>query len=142
MTIERIKIEAGSLNFSAPSFRMWASHYYKCFKDFQSPGGGWSPVPYALLCRAIELELKSRHLEKIGLSRVKDFLHDLLQLYDDLPASQHVLNREERKLLQKASELYKEKAFDYVQVMDAATAYKRFPDLTRLDAVTKKLLQR
>ena len=64
---ERIKISpaTGFHNFSSASFHLWATHYYKCVQDFQSldPARPFSPVPYALLSRAIELELKSRLLE-------------------------------------------------------------------------------
>ena len=58
-----LRAETGVVNFSAPSFHMLATHYYKCVQDFQPPNQSkFSPVSYALLCRAIELELKSRLL--------------------------------------------------------------------------------
>jgi hypothetical protein len=49
-------------NLAPDAFHWWATHYYKCRQDFVSPHK-FSPVPYFLLCRAIELELKSRHLK-------------------------------------------------------------------------------
>jgi hypothetical protein len=139
----KIEVQGARVNFSAPSFHRWASHYYKCVQDFKSPDK-WSPVPYALLCRAIELELKSRHLEITpGQRNVKKFGHILIKLYEALPAEQKTLTDDELATLRTASSVYTdEKAFDYIRVEDAGTAYKRFPDQARLDAVAKKLLQR
>lgn len=103
---------SGSVNFSAPSFHRWAFHYYKCVQDFQSPDR-WSPVPYALLCRAIELELKSRHLELTpGQRNVKEkFSHDLQKLYEALPADQRVLTGTELEVLRTASQVQRRQGF-------------------------------
>ena len=77
-----LNAESGHLNVSPSAFHMWATHYYKCKQDFRVPGN-FSPVPYFLLCRAIELELKSRHLVAKSQQAVKDeFWHDLLTAYD------------------------------------------------------------
>ena len=67
-----IIIRAGSINanISPDAFHRWATHYLKCRKDFQSPHK-FSPVPYFLLCRAIELEIKARHLRNSTQSKVK-----------------------------------------------------------------------
>jgi hypothetical protein len=63
MTEIKITPESAVLNISSYSFHVWAQHYYKCVQDFQLSPDDFSPVPYALLCQAIELELKARHLE-------------------------------------------------------------------------------
>jgi hypothetical protein len=103
---------------------------------------------YALLCRAIELELKSKHLKKAhepGGPRQDDIAdkygHDLRALYKDLPFDQKVLSPKEMEVLHKASEIYNvNKGFDYITPHDAGTGFKRFPDLPALDAVAKQLL--
>ncbi len=124
----RMHAEPIVVNFSAPSFHRWAAHYYACRQTFVSPDPGFSPVPYVLLCRAIELELKSRHLEQ--------------KRYHAQPAAQQTLAPAELAVLEQASRIYasKDKEFDYIKPGDAATAYKRFPDLVVLDAVAKKLI--
>jgi hypothetical protein len=134
-------LDPGFVNFSSFSFHRWARHYYKCFQDFQSPDN-WSPVPYALLARAIELELKARHLELTpGQPRMKEFGHDLEAAYEALPAAQKILTTDEREVLRMTSEVYTdEKGFDYIKVSDAVTAYSRFPDLATLDALARRLL--
>jgi hypothetical protein len=149
MTDTRIDPPLGVEDFSSPSFHRWAFHYYKCRQDFQQPHK-FSPVPYALLCRVIELELKSRLLkltprQKKGTRQQKmrnDFGHNLEKAYKALPADQKVLTDDEREVLRKANAVYDdEKGFDYIRAKDAGSAYKRFPDPARLDAVAKKLLQ-
>src|SRR2546428_134585 len=109
----KIEMPSASYNFSAPSFRRSASHYYKCVQDFNPPDDGeWSPVPYELLCIAIELELKSRHLEKTpGQFNVKkNFRHNLKKLYEQLPTERKTLTPDELAVLREASSLYEEKA--------------------------------
>ena len=78
----RLTVDTGVVNFSAHAFHKFAFHYYKCVQDFKPPDN-WSPVPYALLCRAIELELKARLLDITpGQSGVKQYSHDLEKAYE------------------------------------------------------------
>jgi hypothetical protein len=53
------------VNLSPDVFHRYAGHYYKCKQDFVCPDDGSSPVPYFLLCRAIELQIKARHLDQV-----------------------------------------------------------------------------
>ena len=132
--------EPGFINFSAFAFRRWALHYYKCRHDFVNPHK-FSPIPYFLLCRAIELELKARHLEKKRQPEVRrTFGHRIKSAYLALPKCERILDAEELLVLQKANSIYASKGFEYILPSDAATAYKRFPDLDALDRLAKKLL--
>ena len=95
----------------------------------------FSPVPFFLCCRAIELEIKSKHLEEKRQQLVKkDLGHDIVKAYDTLDEKYKILNEDEYLLLKKTSEVYLSKAFEYINVGDAGTAFKRFPDLEALDA--------
>ncbi len=58
------------VNFSPLAFRLYAKHYYKCKQDFKCPDK-FSPIPYFLLCRSIELSIKARHLKQVGQKDVK-----------------------------------------------------------------------
>src|SRR3989338_1698459 len=119
---------------------MWATHYYKCKQDFQIPGK-FSPVPYFLLCRAIELELKSRHLHDKSQKEVRDeFWHDLQNAYDNLPDDQKVLSNAELNTLAAANEIYKGKGFEYFVPIHAAHGYSQFPALATLDSIAAKLI--
>ncbi len=127
-------------NLSPDAFHRWAQHYYKCRQDFESPHR-ISPVPYFLLCRAIELEIKARHLIQKRQPEVKDrFGHDLPKAYEALDADQKVLSDAELKLLCDASNIYASKGFEYFNPEDALTGYSRFPDLDQLDSVARKLI--
>jgi hypothetical protein len=128
-------------NLSPDAFHRWAMHYYKCRHDFASPHK-FSPVPYFLLCRAIELELKSRHLQgKRHLEVKRAYGHHLTKAYAGLPPSEQILTPEEVVVLEQASDIYASKGFEYFELEDALTGFHRFPDLSMLDRVAKKLLR-
>jgi hypothetical protein len=130
----------GLINLSPDAFHRWATHYYKCRQDFQSPHK-FSPVPYFLLCRAVELQLKARHLQTKRQPEVKNtFGHNLMKAYGSLPSHEQILAPDELTILKQASAIYASKGFEYFNPEDALTAYKRFPDLSALDSVAKKLL--
>ena len=117
-----------------------AMHYYKCKQDFQCPHS-FSPVPYFLLCRAIELELKSRHLRSKTQKQVKDdFGHDLLKAYESLSNSDKILNADELCTLKKANDIYSTKGFEYFDPEDALRRYSNYPNLESLDLVARKLI--
>jgi len=135
-----ISVEHATLNLFPHGFRTWARHYLKCRIDFRSPDS-FSPVPYFLLCRAIELELKARHLEILRQKEVKDrFGHNLVQSYRALPKASQPLSDAEMGVLGTANLIYMGKGFEYFSVVDAATAFKRFPDLQVLDSIASKLI--
>ena len=133
--------EAGFINFSPYAFHKTAEHFYKAKCDFEAPGDFFSPVPFFLCCRAIELELKSKHLEEKRQQLVKKELsHDILKAYDTLDEKYKILNENEYLLLKKTSELYLSKRFEYIHVKNVGTALTSFPDLETLDALTRKIL--
>ena len=135
-----LKADPVVVNASGPSFRVCAEEIFGCVVQFQSRRD-FSPVPYMLLCRAIELKLKSHHLETMTQPEVKRFQHDLVAAYNALPAALRLLSLVEEQLLQQASAIYiDEKGFDYVSPKDMLTGYSRFPDLQALTDLTRKLL--
>jgi len=134
-----IKIESGHINLSPVLFRLSACDYLKCYRDFQKPGT-FSAVPFFLCCRAIELALKAKHLEGKSPKEVKQlYSHDLLRSYSDLDANQRTLSGEELTLLEAANEIYVAKDFEYLNVFDVVSAYKRFPGLDSLGALAEKI---
>ena len=117
-----------TLNVSPCGFRRSAKEYYECCRSFKRTSD-FSPVPYFLLCRAIELQFKAFHLEVEGQSAVKDrYGHDLTKSYNDLPATRQTLSAEEFSLLQKVSGIYKGNGFEYFNVGHAVRAFSNFPD--------------
>ena len=137
-----LKAEAGHINLSPFGFRVWAKHFLACRKTFLAPEGAFSPVPYFLDCRAIELELKAKHLESVTQRVLKDkYGHNLERAYQNLPHKEKVLSPGELKTLQAANNIYKDKGFEYFSVVHAVSAFKDFPDLEKLDAITLKLVR-
>lgn len=135
-------IEPGGINanLSPDAFHRYATHYQKCKRDFHCPDS-FSPVPYFLLCRAIELEIKAKHLKHKTQKQVKvSFGHDLAKAYNALDPSEKTLNQKEERTLLEASNIYNNKSFEYFDPQDALTGYRRFPDLAMLDSIASKLI--
>ena len=138
--MQRISVDFIDANLSPDAFHRWATHYQKCKKDFQC-SDRFSPVPYFLLCRAIELEIKARHLKcKKQVQVKKEFGHDLVKAYNALDPTERILNQSEEHTLRVASDIYNNKDFEYFDPQDALTGYSRFPDLTLLDSIASKLI--
>ena len=129
------------VNLSPDVFHRYAGHYYKCKQDFVCPDDGSSPVPYFLLCRAIELEIKARHLKRLTQREVKDkFRHHLLRAYEALDVQEQILSQNELAVLKTADELYIKTDLAYFDPVHALTAFSQFPDLDLLDTIAKKLI--
>ena len=137
-----IKLETGHINLSPVAFRLWAQDYYECYLSFVEKQQKFSPVPFFLCCRAIELALKAKHLETKSQNDVKDlYRHDLIKSYEALDPEQRVLSSEEFDLLRAVNGIYCSKAFEYFNVMDAGTGFQRFPDLAELNALTRRIVE-
>ncbi|MFZ0559758.1 MAG: hypothetical protein WAN31_10105 [Methylovirgula sp.] len=134
-----MEAETCKINLSPVAFHRWAEQYHQCRLLFQH--ADFSPIPYFLLCRAIELQFKAVHLEDKRQQEVKKkYGHDLIKSYDDLPATRQTLSKEEVSLLEKASEIYNGNGFEYVNVDHAAHGFSNFPDLSALDAIAAKII--
>lgn len=137
-----LKCEPGFFNLSPDAFHRYAKHYLKCQRDFQSPTGGSSPLPYFLLCRSLELELKARHLQTLRQKEVKDkFGHKLVAVYDALPIGDQLLDKSERALLSQVSSIYANKGFEYFNPEHALSGYSAYPDLAALEAIVCKYVK-
>jgi hypothetical protein len=136
----KVNIPTMHLNLSPEAFHLYACQYLKCKTEFKY--SLFSPVPYFLLCRAIELELKSRHLNVKSQRQVKDdYSHNLKKAYIDLNPAQQVLNADEMQTLEKANDIYKSKGFEYFSPHYAMTGYDRYPNLDTLEIIAKKLIE-
>jgi hypothetical protein len=128
-------------NLSPEAFHIYAKHYYKCKQDFKSPDDYPSPVPYFLLCRAIELQIKAKLLKQRGQTRVKtEFGHRLLDAYRALDEHEQPLSQSELDVLAAADKIYSHKGFEYFVPQDALKGFSRYPDLKMLDTIAKKLI--
>jgi hypothetical protein len=133
----------GHFNVSLKGFRRWANEFYQCRKSFQHLD--FSPVPYFLLCFAIELQFKAVHLENKGKKEVKKYGHYLIESYEALPDAYRTLSSEQLELLKKADEIYSRtgvnaKGFEYFNKGDALIAFSNFPNLQALDALAEAIM--
>jgi hypothetical protein len=138
-----LKCESMNINLSPTLFHKYAREYLQCERSFKTDET-YSPVLYFLVCRAIELELKAKHLESKSRTEVKNqYGHNLKKSYDELPAAARTLDPAEYAELVRASEIYDipNKGFEYVSVGDAATALKNFPDLEILERIATKAIE-
>jgi hypothetical protein len=137
---KKMEVPTGNLNLASDAFHLWAAHYYKCKNDFKSPSL-FSPLPFFLLCRAIELEIKSRHLTHMTQEEVKDrYRHNIEKAYNELNQTEKILSASEKAILQKASKIYNKKNFEYYHPMSLITRYEHF-DLESLDSIANKLIR-
>lgn len=128
------------LNLSAPSFRNCAEELYTCAVSFKSKRE-FSPVPYMLLCQAIELKLKSHHVGSETQIGIKKFGHDLIKAYSALPPELKILSPDEYTTLEQCNAIYiDDKGFHYVGIKDLANGCRRFPELSPVIKITEKLL--
>jgi hypothetical protein len=137
-----LKAETGHINLSPVVFRLRAKQFYQCRLSFQC-SDTFSPVPYFLLCRAIELQFKAVHLEQQRQLQVKkSFGHNLMTSYRALPADLQTLSPEQVDLLDKANKIYSKKGFEYINVGDAMQGFSTFPDLSALDTLAAQLIEK
>jgi hypothetical protein len=135
-----LNAEPGHINLSPVAFHLWAKHYYQCRVSFKC-SDPFSPVPYFLLCRAIELHFKAILLETQNQAAVKtSYGHNLIQAYRALPPAFQTLSQEQIALLDQANRIYRSKGFEYINIGDAACGFSTFPDLPALDALAKQVL--
>jgi hypothetical protein len=137
-----VKPEPAFLNLSPHGFYRWAVHFYVCRQTFVSPHTGFSPVPYFLLGRSIELVIKAQHLRSTSQTDVKErFRHNLLSAYEALGPNYKVLSGQELETLKRASKIYNSKRFEYMLMLDVVTGFSKFPDVEELDRISRKLLE-
>jgi len=133
-----LKAEPGVLHISPLGFHRYASEFLRAAQGFKI-NDGFSPVPYYLICRSMELVLKAFLLAK-GLPKEKlkerNLGHDLekalkkaISLGLDKVVSITPQHEEE---IRKANNYYASKGFEYFEVTRAATGYPNLPDLRGL----------
>ncbi|OGO18457.1 MAG: hypothetical protein A2Z15_02835 [Chloroflexi bacterium RBG_16_50_11] len=121
----------------------WATQFLQCKSELNIPSPSEnSPIPYYLLCHAIELEIKSRLSKTIAWKTLKnEYGHNLIKLYDKLELSDQLLDSKEKEELKKANIVYMNKGFEYILPFDKVTKNKRYPQLELLDFIAKKMIK-
>jgi hypothetical protein len=141
-----IEAKTAHLNITPFGFLRWAKEYLRA-ADACPPTEGFSPVPYFLFCRSIELALKAFLLAR-G-ETVKDLKkkvnHNLVRVLGDADGAglghYAVLSAMDRAEIKKANKYYSKKGFEYCVVMDAVTGYRELPSLVVLKDIAQRLAE-
>ena len=138
------------VNISPIGFHHYASEFAAFARQAQAGlGGTFSPVPYYLYCRSLELVLKAFLLAK-GVAKNdlkgRNLHHDLqknllkaraLGLEQTDPFAAHWEDE-----IRKANVYYARKGFEYFDVIAAARGYPQLPALDALNEIVTALLER
>lgn len=138
------------VNISPLGFHFYAAEFLKSANCVSQISDGYSPVPYYLLSRSIELTLKAfllaKGFPKQKLRKIGKNGHDLERtlkkavlygLHDIV-----VLSPSQIAELKKANTYYETKGFEYFYVINAARGYKNLPDLTVLSEIASLLVSK
>ena len=139
-----------TVNVSPIGFHRYASEFATYARQAQAGlGGTFSPVPYYLYCRSLELVLKAFLLAK-GVAKDdlkgRNLGHDLwknllkargLGLEQTIPFAAHWEDE-----IRKANSYYASKGFEYFDVIAAARGYPQLPALDALNEIVTALLER
>ena len=142
-----IKAEPITVHITPFGFFHHGKDFFEAAKGLKKPAG-YSPVPYFLYCRSIELVLKAfllgKGVPKKDLPKKKLYWHYLdkiLNKAQDLGLSEFVnITTEQEKEISKANEYYANKGFEYFETSKAVRAYPQLPDLLTLEKVASELV--
>ena len=140
-----IKPQTLPINLSPLGFHRYASEFLRAANSFKC-GDNFSPVPYYLRCRVIELALKAFLLAKgFPKNDLKDKLrHNLENALNSATElglqSEVAIEPKEKKEIKKANVYYARKGFEYFQVGKFAKGYPELPDLKILADVSSRLV--
>lgn len=137
-----ISVPAATVNISPIGFHAYASEFATYARLAQaSLGATFSPVPYYLYCRSLELVLKAFLLAK-GVAKKdlkeRNLGHDLTKILRRAKAvgleRLVPFSASWEAEVHKANGYYSRKGFEYFHVV---AALRRYPDLPRLDVLNE-----
>ena len=142
-----IKAEPITVHISPFGFFHYGKEFFDAAKGFKQ-SAYYSPAPYFLYCRSIELVLKAfllgKGVPKKDLPKRNLYWHDLekiLKKAKDLGLSKFVkITPDQEKEISKANKYYPSKGFEYFEVIKAVNAYPELPDLLFLENVASELV--
>lgn len=130
-----IQVALGRVRLGPVGFLKYAEGYLEAVR-LPAPGDPYTPVPYFLCCRSIELALKafllSRRVPVVDL-QARSLGHDLVGVLhrarsEDLDTTS-AITEEQLEQLRKAKEYYSKKGFEY---FDRSRVVQGHPDLPNL----------
>ena len=135
-----VTVAPAPVNLTPQVFHAWGRQYFTCFEKLGIPAE-YSPVPYFLLCRAIELAIKAMHLQVDPQKDVKNlFKHNLEKSYRALPPHFKTLNAVETQVLIAVGAMYRAKEFEYFSMEQLSGDAATLPNLAVLECAARRLL--
>lgn len=141
-----IKVDPIKFNITPFGFHKYASDYLD-IADKWADESRYSPVPYFLYCRAIELGLKAYLLAKgknldwvkfsLGHDLAKGLKNSRLNSLDDIVETKDT----EEKEIKVANKYYNTKGFEYFFISNHVTGLKELPKLGILKGYAHRLLK-
>lgn len=144
-----INVPTAIVKISPLGFHHYGSEFFEAGESFNKTKKGFSPVPYYLYLRSVELLLKAFLLSNdIPIEDLKDrkkFGHHLVKVLkkakslkiDDVVE----ISLEEEKEVSKANAYYASKGFEYFEIKNAVKGYPNLPDLEILKKLASKLVK-
>lgn len=144
-----IKVPPFELFISPMGFHRYASDFLGAAKGIEIKNE-FSPVPYYLVCRSLELSLKAFLLAKgVSKEKLKDrrsLGHDLEKVLGkaiSLGIDEFVSLLPSYKVeLAKANKYYASKGFEYFKIVKAATGYRDLPEINVLSDFATHLVDK
>jgi len=141
-----LKAESGVLYISPLGFHRYASEFLRATQSFKITDS-FSPVPYYLICRSMELALKAFLLAKGVPERTlkgRTLGHNLekgLKKAVSLGLDKVVsITPQHKEELKKANNYYASKGFEYFKIAKTATGYPDLPNLRVLSDLASLLV--
>ncbi len=142
-----VSVGTATFRMNPVGFAIYAEQFLKAAQSVPK-SSEFTPVPYYLLCRALELILKAFLLaEGHGLTELKDrYHHDLQALWkaarkEGLSEVVSSLPAEIESDIALANSYYKGKAFEYFDSRRWAHGYEELPPLDRIGHSTAALVE-
>jgi len=130
-----IKVPPIVLHISPLGFHRYAVEFLRAAQGSKI-NDGFSPVPYYLICRSIELAMKAFLLAKgVPKKRLKErnLGHDLEKVLEkaiSMGLDEVVsISPQHKEELKKANNYYASKGFEYFEVIKAVMGYRNLPDI-------------
>lgn len=145
MATYSLKAEGGVIRLSPYGFLVYARQFLEAAQALPQTTK-FSPVPYYLLCRSLELSLKA-YLLSVGHSKDDvrrkighNLCEALLRAEENGLTATIIVTALEIEHIGLANEYYANKGFEYFSVVPAVTGYPRLPDLAILECLAGRLV--
>jgi hypothetical protein len=141
-----IKVKTAHIDMGPTGFIIYAQDFLNSFKAY-SPEKPFSPAKYYLVCRSIELSLKSfLSIKNIPVNTIKDKLgHNLTKILNrtqELDIKKVVvISTEEVVEIKKANNWYNRKGFEYFDIKNIVESKETLPNLNSLQLLAERLIE-